>query len=609
MVLIIATYFNTTTLCFYQKIKLLVCVLVFLVLSYDANASNLKATLNGELPKAVEKNILSYLGKLPETELERSAFIYSAKDNAYKALQSLGYYQADIIAVVEKDPWQLILTITLHEPTIINNINFQVDGEAKYDHAFIALMNNHDMQQGDKLHHGKYETLKSDLLSLALQRGYFNGILIDSNITIKEGYRLADITISYDSGPRYRFGKIIFDDFDLDPALFSSLIPFKTGAYYSTKDFHQLQHQLQSTQYFSSVIAAPADKIEDRKNNQYTIPINVSLTPAKSHLFDFGVGYATDTQFRLSAGWRTPLINKYGHFQETKYEYSPKNPTGRFIYSIPLSHPSEDLLQFKVTIENEDYADLTTKFYSAQTSRVIRKNNWNRQIYTRFHQEAWTYDLDENKPNIIWSEEDNVQYIIPGITWSRTIREGSALDPSAGFRQTYNIEGAHLNAGSDNSFFRVHGRWNFITTLKPKHRLVTRAELGAIYIDRDAQLAPSLRFYAGGDQSIRGFAYQSIGATIPSSSDPNEEDSIVVGGTRLMVASIEYQYYLNKKWRLALFSDAGNVANKGEFEPVYSFGTGIHYMSPVGAVKFDLAYGIDDDDKDWRIHINLGAEL
>ena len=143
----------------------------------------------------------------------------------------------------------------------------------------------------------------------------------------------------------------------------------------------------------------------------------------------------------------------------------------------------------------------------------------------------------------------------------------------------------------------------------PGHRLVTRAELGAIYIDRDAQLAPSLRFFAGGDQSIRGFAYQSIGSTIPVSSDPGETKSIVVGGTRLMVASIEYQYYLNNKWRLALFSDGGSVARKGEFDPVYSLGSGIHYMSPVGAIKFDFAYGIDDDEKDWRVHINIGAEL
>jgi len=605
MVLIISGYLNPNMALFYKQIKIFAIVFILFVFSFLASASNLSVKLDGKLPKEVKSNVLSYLGKLPDTELERSAFIYSAKDNAYNALQSLGYYQADINIIVEKDPWQLMLTIILNEPTLIGDIKVKITGEAIDDPAFIALLNRNDIQQGDKLHHGKYEALKSDLLSLALQRGYFNGSLTDSSVTIKEAYHYADIKITYKSGPRYNFGDVSFNDFDLDAALLSSLIPFKQGTAYNTKDFHKLQQQLQSTQYFSNVHVVHADK----KNNPYTVPINVSLTPAKSHQLDLGIGYATDTQFRLSAGWRTPLINKYGHFQETKFEYSTLNPTGNFIYSIPLSHPTDDLLQIKVTVENDDYADLTTKFHSVKIGQVVSKNNWNRQVYTRLHQEAWQYELDEVEPNIDWSEKDNVRYVIPGATWSKTIRSGSALDPSAGFRQTYNIEGAHLKAGSDNSFFRVHGRWNYITTLKTNHRLVTRAELGAIYIDRGAQLAPSLRFYAGGDQSIRGFAYQSIGSTIPSSSDPDKTALVTVGGTRLMVASIEYQYYLNDKWRLALFSDGGSVANKGEFDPVYSLGSGLHYLSPVGAVKLYFAYGIDDDDKNWRIHINLGAEL
>lgn len=599
---------NTLSKVFNLKIKLLVLSMLCVFFTNLALANNLTVTLDGELTKAVKKNIFSYLGTLPQTDLERSAFIYSAKENTVKALNSLGYYQADIGVVVEEEPWNLKLIIQLNEPTLLDKININITGAAQYDPAFIALLNNIDIHQGDKLHHGKYETIKSDLLSLALQRGYFDGNLIDSNITIKQGFHNANININYESGPRYRFGEVTFSDFDLKPQLLSGMIPFKKGDYYNTYDFHKLQQQLQSTQYFSNVQVLPAITQESSVND-FTMPINVTLSPAKSHQFDFGVGYATDTKFRLSVGWRTPLINQYGHFQETKIEYSQINPTGNFIYSIPLGHPTEDLLQFKVTVETDEYPDLTSKVYSAQIGRVLSKEDWNRQIYTRVHQEAWVYNLDEVAPNIDWSTKDNVQYIIPGILWSRTIRGGSALDPSSGFRQVYNIEGAHLKAGSDNSFFRIHGRWNYITTLKPKHRLVTRAELGAIYIDRDAELAPSLRFYAGGDQSIRGFAYQSIGSTIPASSDPENTEEIVVGGTRLMVASVEYQYYLTNKWRMAFFSDGGSVANKGEFNPVYSFGSGIHYLTPVGAVKFDYAYGFDGDKKTKRIHISLGAEL
>lgn len=598
---------------------------ILLIISRTVCASHLVVTLNDQLPKAVKQNILSHLGKLPESEIARSAFIYSARDNTYQALQALGYYQAVITTTTEKPeqkseaepkpehkPWVLNINITLNSPTLLDNVLIRLEGEASQDAVFQQLLNNHNIKQGEVLHHGKYEDLKSDLLSLGLQRGYFNGELIESKIAVKQQYQYADISIYYNSGPRYQFGDVSFNDFELEPELLASLIPFKDNEYYSTTAFHELQNQLQSTQYFSSIIAVPGDKIEDKVNQKYTVPINVTLAPAKSHQFDFGIGYATDTEYRISAAWRTPLINKYGHFQETKLEYSEKNPLGRFIYSIPLSHPRNDLFQFQVSMEEEDYADLRTKFFSTQIGRLVSSNLWQRQIYTRFHKEAWKYELDVNAPNPDWSELDAANYLIPGITWSRTKRSGSPLDPSGGFRQTYNIEGAHLKAGSDNSFFRVHARWNYITTLKPKHRLVTRAELGAIYVDRDAHLAPSLRFYAGGDQSIRGFAYQSIGSTIPSSSDPEEAEPIVIGSTRLVVASIEYQYYLNNKWRVALFTDGGSAANKGEFEPVYSFGSGLHYISPVGAIKLDAAYGIneyDDEKNGWRLHINLGAEL
>jgi translocation and assembly module TamA len=609
MLLNISGYFSTPMTNFYKVIRFLTITYLLFVFNQNTFANDFTVEFKGELPKEVKSNILSHLGTLPKTELERSAYIYAAKDNTNDALNALGFYQAEISMTSEEALNKLILIIKINPATLIDRVDINITGDGAEDYALIDLIENINIKAGDRLHHGKYESFKTSLLSLALQQGFFDGVLIDSNIMIKDGYSKADIKMNYESGPRYKFGEVSFSNTLLNDNLLTSLIPFSKGDFYTTKSFHQLQQKLQSTQYFGNVYVAQADKVKDPENSSYTIPIDVSLTPAKSHYFDFGVGYATDTQFRLSAGWRSPLINKYGHFQETKIEYSPLNPTGKFIYSIPLDHPTEDILQFKISAENDEYADLTTKFYSIQLGRIISKDDWNRQIYTRLHQESWQYDLDETQPNIDWSEEDNVRYVIPGVTWSRTIRSGSALDPSSGFRQVYNVEGAHLKAASDNSFFRLHGRWNYITTLAENHRLVTRAELGAIYIDRDAELAPSLRFYAGGDQSIRGFAYQSIGSTVPSSSDPNNPKEVVVGGTRLMVASLEYQYYLNDKWRIALFSDGGSVANKGEFDPVYSIGTGFHYLSPVGAVKFDFAYGVDGDETNWRIHINLGAEL
>ncbi|MEY8214969.1 MAG: POTRA domain-containing protein, partial [Colwellia sp.] len=281
--------------------RILASGFIIFILSHSVYASNLIVTLNGQLPKVVHNNVRSHLGKLPDSDLARSVFIYSAKNNTYQALQALGYYQAEIIASVNNDPdntektnqnpWQLNLNIRLNSPTLIDKVVITVVGEASQDPAFQALLNNHEIKQGERLHHGKYEDLKSDLLSLALQRGYFNGELTENKIAIKKQYHYADITLRYKSGPRYQFGEVTFNDVELEPELLSRLIPFQQNEYYSTTTFHQLQHQLQSTQYFGSIIAVPGDKVEDKINHKYTIPINVSLTPAKSHQFDLGVGY------------------------------------------------------------------------------------------------------------------------------------------------------------------------------------------------------------------------------------------------------------------------------------------------------------------------------
>jgi translocation and assembly module TamA len=589
-------------------------LLLLLIISHVAHASNLVVKIDGQLSKVAHQNIMAHLGPLPQNLLERSAFIHNVNNKTNNALKALGFYQAKVGVQIDKNSgkaWQLNLQVESNEPVIIKQVDILLIGEASNDKVFQQFLKQHQINSGEPLNHGKYEAIKTGILSLALQRGFFSSKLRKSVIKIDNIYQTADIHIHFNSGPRYNFGDISFNDFPINRQLLERLIPFKANTAYSTNDFQKLQQQLNSSEYFNSVTAVRGELITDDAHQIYKQPIDVTLTPAKRHKFNLGFGYATDTKFRVSASWRTPLINQYGHFQETKLEYSKINPTGKFVYSIPLSHPRNDLLQWQFQVENDQYSDLETKFYSAQVARVINKNNWQRQVYVRFHKEAWRYNLETSLPNREWSD-DTADYLIPGVSWSRTTRRGNPIDPSQGFRQTYNVEGAHLEAGSDNSFFRLHAQWKYIHTLTTKQRLVTRAEFGAIYIDRDAELAPSLRFYAGGDDSIRGFPYQSIGKTVtllPDQQSGEKYDELVVGGTRLVVASIEYQYYFSDKWRMSLFSDGGSVANKGEFEPVYSLGSGIHYLSPIGAIKFELAHGVDADESQWRLHFNLGAEL
>ncbi|MGJ8692486.1 MAG: autotransporter assembly complex protein TamA [Thalassotalea sp.] len=561
-------------------------------------AANLIVELNKDLPSDISRNIQGYLGDLPNNDAERSLFVFNAKKKVSKALQAFGYYRPDItINLIDNEsnvPWRLNVQVTLNQATIIETSSIIISGAGQFDEVFTDFLKQEYFKQGEILNHGKYEQLKVSLTSLGLKHGYFDAKFIDTRIAIHQSYHSAKIFLHYDSGKQFRLGEVNFNNIELNPELLTQLTPFKVGEPYHVKHLRQLQNQLEQTQYFSNIVINP-------KNNESVdgvIPIDVNIEKAKSHRFDFGVGYATDTELRLSAGWETPLVNRYGHKQSTKITYSQINPVGEFHYSIPLSHPLDDLLQFEVRLEDDVYGDLKSKYWSTRLSRVKNNQGFISEYYLRYLKEDWQRD----------SIDYQIEYFLPGLAWSKVTRGGDPINPTKGFSQYYNIEFSHNSLGAETNLFRLHAKWKYITTVDEKHRFVTRAEIGALEPDSAGfeKLAPSLRFFAGGDQSIRGFAYQSIGTTINST---ESTDILTIGGTRLAVASIEYQYQFAEKWRSAVFLDGGSAYKKNALKAVYSVGPGIHYLSPIGAIRFELGYSLSKDNPSWRFHFNLGTEL
>ncbi|WP_076418857.1 autotransporter assembly complex family protein [Colwellia sp. UCD-KL20] len=581
-------------------LKLYVCFFTLLFVG-KIFASNINLSLPENLPDEVENNIKAYLGELPDNPQSRVSFIYSAKNNTIKALQALGYYRAVVNTNLTKSeddtPWKLAFTIQLKEVTLVNSIQVNIIGEAQNDKIFNSLTSNLAIKPQDRLHHGNYQKIKSEIITLALQRGYFDGFFETAQIAITPE-NTADISLTYKSGKRYKFGKIEFINNTVDQNFINKLVPFTYGDDYQVSILQQFQNNLEKTQYFSNIVIVP-NQDDPSAAKDKLVPIQVTLKEAKKHYFDIGLGYATDTEFRISGGWRTPLVNKYGHRQETQIKYSKINPTGRFIYSIPIDGSLNNTIQFKLLLENNEYGDVDSNYWSSRISKIKVSDTVNSEYYIRFLHEEW--DID--------TVDDMADYFLLGYSWSNTRRDGSLIDPSDGFSQYYNIEATHTDISSETSFLKFYAHWRYIKTIKPKHRIVTRAEIGYTLLDSSnaEELSPSLRFFAGGDQSIRGFAYQSIGPTRQQiNSEPGED--LVVGGNRLAVASIEYQYYFTPTIRGAIFADVGSSFDTG-FQKKYSVGPGIHYISPIGAIKLDVGYSLSEENPSWRLHLNLGAEL
>lgn len=546
-----------------------------------------------------KKNVLAYLGAAPESDENRRNFVVSARDKVESALQALGYYQPEIeIDLQRTEPkWRLSIVVNAGAPVRFRDIDIQILGAAANDDNFTRLTSDIGFSSGDVLHHGRFESFRKKVLSLGQRRGYLRGEIVASRIEIEIDAGTADVMLWYESGPRLRFGEIIVDNTLIDSDLFDSMLTFQPGDYFDQVRLQELQSRLQRTNYFSSVIVLPQRKrsLGDR------IPIMVNLQRAKRHSFDVGLGYSTDTEERMSLTWRTPRINRHGHSQQTRLVYSPINPSGRFTYSIPVSDPLTDVVQLWARVEENEFGDIDSRQNELGIKRETKNRNWIYGYSLRELNESW---------DIAGYSASN-DYLLFGGSVSRRTHRGSIVDPEGGFSQLYTVEATADQLGSDLDLLRVTAALRYVMTPVPRNRLVTRLDLGRVKIangDR-RDLAPSLAFFAGGSQSIRGYAYQSLGDELTVVEPNGETKTLVVGGDRLVIGSLEYQYYFTATWRGALFVDAGDAFDRGEFDAKVGAGFGVHYVTPVGAVRVELANSVSEDDPSWRLVFAIGAEF
>lgn len=551
--------------------------------------------IHGEL----KENLEAWLGEKPQTTRERSNFIASADERIRSSLKALGYYRPDITVSVDQttEPWKMLVEVDKNQAVLIDEIDLQLFDDAKVDPEFLSLMSDPPFGVRDILNHGVYEKFKKQLSALGQQRGYFDGSLKLARVEVNAEASTAKIIVHYASGQRYRIGKITLDPAVLDTSWFDSVMEFERGDSFDWLPLQQLRSELQQTRYYSTVTVKPL--IDERDNGE--VPVVVELTPVNRHSFEFGLGYSTDTEERVSIGWKTPLINRYGHSQETRLEYSAVNPSGRFNYNIPLSHPRNDVLQLSAYLADKEFGDITSLQKGLQVRREIKSGNWITSYSLRTLDESW----EEGARRLSSS------YVLPGLSFSHKTRAGSLVDPESGFHQVYQLEGGFADAGSEVDVIRAYSNFKYVTPLGDRQRLVARAELGAVFIadDDSDKLAPSLSFFTGGSQSLRGFDYQSIGVDSLVPTEDGSTTEIVLGGDRLVVGSIEYQYYVTDTWRAALFADAGDAFDEGEFDAHYGVGFGAHYLSPVGAIRLELATDLSEDSPSWRVHLNIGAEF
>lgn len=541
---------------------------------------------NAELKANIEAFIGS-LGDRDETALRR--FRRAAEEQARQAAQALGYYQAEIDSQVRpgKDP-VLQLDVQPGEPVRLRQVTVRVEGEAAGLKAF-KVPKSKALAPGEPLNHGLYEDAKKLIQSQALRYGFFDGRFRSQRLDIDPRAGVADIELIYDSGLRYALGRVAFDgDTPFDPDLLARLVPFPPNTPYDADQVAKLSQNLQASGYFEEVrVDAQPEPGAGR-----LIPVKVRLGAVKPRTLGLGVGFSTDVGPRARANWTRHWINPQGHRLGAESEISTARQSVGTWYEIPLDPPLTDSLRFTSGFQREQLTDVESRRFTLGSQWQSKlPDDWQRVVSLRWEQEI--YDFGDGSPN------GRSSFLIPGIGYSVT-RSDNRLDPNQGYHLQLDVRAAKEGVLSDADMTYASAMAKGLYTLPGGHRLLGRVQAGGIATTDYGAIPPSLRFFAGGDQSVRGYDYQTL--------SPEDRQGNKVGGRYMVVGSAEYQYPIAERWRIAAFVDRGNAVNNLKDKLKTGAGIGVRWVSPVGPIRLDLAKALDDPGG-FRIHFSMGPEL
>ncbi|EHZ2643581.1 outer membrane protein assembly factor [Vibrio parahaemolyticus] len=567
--------------------KALPIIVGLLVVSQSAYA-DVSLKLKG-IDGALEDNVKAYLSSIPEKDYSTSLRFQARLDQSItEALNALGYYHAKISYSISEGNDELIVNIHKGLPVKIKVMDVVISCEAKEDEEFANLIAKSSLKVGRILNQGEYDSLKSGIRNLALQRGYFNGDFKLNKLEVIPELNEANVRLHYDSGIRYHFGPVEITGSQIWENRVESMRPFEIGEPYLVSDVGEYNQNLSNTDWFSSVFVEPdLSKLEDGRE----LPIKISLAPAAKNQIETGIGYSTDTGVRGTLKWKKPWVSARGHSFNTALSLSKPEQTITAGYKIPLDDVLREYYQLQFGLKHLDNRDTESLESNLAVERHwLTDGGWHKTVYVRHLYENFSQGL----------QDDGVQFVLPGATFSRTRVRGGSM-PMWGDKQSVTVEYGDPALLSETRVLRLLGRSSWIRGIGENHRGLFRLEGGANITEEFEKLSPSLRFFAGGDNNIRGYGYESI--------SPVDESGALTGAKYILSSTLEYQYRVYGNWWAATFYDIGDAFNDTP-EWKSGAGVGIRWASPVGPVSFDFAWGLDEKpNNEFRIHFSLGPEL
>lgn len=518
---------------------------------------------------------------------------------AGQLLETQGFYQSSFEhhQSTEKDCWQAQLKIIPGTQAIYRSVLLDGIDTLQFNSDQLATF---VPQTGSGFTHASYEDIKSNVISQAHAMGYLDAHWQTNKVTVQipredaetsvSEQTTADVALLLSPGPRYRFGSLEHHIDNIDPDFLAKFYDMRPGDPFTRQALDEAYQNLMSTGYLGALAITP----QYDQASEHVVPVLVEGAPARKRTYEIGAGYATDSgpRTRGEVRWRrindrgdrarltAMLANKESVLSGEYRRADEDDPRNRWL-SLGASYEFD---------EPDTYKREKTAITATQSLR--REDKWLRTHVVQYSSEVWR----------IADTDGDTQLLSIGQGWQRSLGEGRGRLASG---RSLNLiwRAAAKAAGSDIDVLQMQAAYKTIYTLSPKWRLLGRVHMGINVVDDLDLLPPDLRFFAGGDNSVRGYDLDTLGDIRVVNGE-----SVVIGGKRIIDGSIELDRAIRKDWSAALFVDAGSAFNNAP-DLAIGAGVGARWYSPLGPIRIDIAHGFDGLNPGWRLHISFGAEL
>ncbi|MSN26230.1 MAG: BamA/TamA family outer membrane protein [Geobacter sp.] len=529
-------------------------------------------------------------GKVDKLWLDR--FAKQVENKTKTALEPFGYYKARISVVVKpvEDTYRLLVNVVPGEPVRLTQITVSMTGAGKGESQLRSLIEDFPLEKGDILLQQSYEEGKAGLSARAQDLGYLDAEFSRHEIRIDHSLTYATIELTLETGGKYHFGTTQIEGApDYPDSFLRRHLTYSSGEVFSYARLGETQRNFTNSERFKEVIVTP----EKQKAEQFEVPIKVQLEAGPRISLRPGVGYGTDTGARFTLRYRDLNMFHLGHelYSNLYVAELLQGLVSGYIIPSPKDVRSSTTLQ--LNLQQEDTNTYSSRILALE---LARNRSFGKGRLGTAYVKAQYEDYS------VGDQNSTARLLLPGLRFSEESYD-NPVRPRRGFRYALDLRGTHQLLGSDTALFQILAEGSHLLELPWRLSLHSRIKCATtLFSDPLKDIPPSLRFFTGGDQSVRGYSYKSLG--------PRDSSGKVVGGKQLITGSVELERALFKDWGVSLFYDAGNTFNSFLDASLYQgAGVGLHYYTSVGALNLSVAIPLGADNPTVHFHFTVGFEL